>query len=265
MRTTIVKNDVQLAKALFSAEDNDLIKILPGIYFADKGFVSHSVTKNLTIEGLSNNAKDIHIKNFNLIIYPKITLILKNVTIDLATENINTIAMYDGSKLYGNNIVVNHLNPDHWDTIYCKDSFISLINSDIRTGDESNAPGLCLENSQLFADNTSIYFLVTHNSDCYIRDTVIFYSSNFDQHSTLHFNDLAIDSTNNEKYSDFYVTDNSTISGTNLAFSKNKPFIDVLNGSAFETSTFDNQNTIGWRFDDDSSVTVDGTEPFNQM
>lgn len=132
MKTFIVKNTAELAQAINNYADNDTIELFPGEYFPETPTPYISIKK---------------------------TLLLKNLSVNFDDESSNAITLFDGSKFYGTNVVINHSFPNRWNTIYAKNSFISLENSEVLSTNKGNVPSIELDNSQLFADNSSIYFL----------------------------------------------------------------------------------------------------------
>lgn len=268
MHTITVNNDraffFALQKANRSKNLTETIELKPGKYFADADNIFLSIKKNITIKGLYDNAKATNL-NCAFLMGADTTLILENLTMNYFGEKSNTIALYDGAELYGNNIIVDRTmdQNSNWDTIYCKDSTISLKNSEILTDPIRNICGLSLENSQLIAVNSNVNAPLFKNSTVYLKDTLTSYSVVLKNHSNLSFINLAIDSTQNTEFSDFYIENQSTVNGVNLNFSKKDSFVDVID-SHFENNNFvSGLENVRWRFTDNSTVLADGDEPFN--
>lgn len=261
MKTINVKNTQEFLDTSNKFEENSVINLLPGEYFSLNDAMTLSIKNNITIQGQSAEPRDTII-NARFLIGNHATVILKNVAIAFDNPKGNTIALYENSKLYGQNILVHRYNPHKWDTIYCKDSAISLNHCFVRSNDYDNTPGLCMENSQLYTNDTLIYFLVEHHSVAYLNGSVIDFSTNIDQNSSLFFDGIYIDSTINDGFSDFYVRGNSTIKGKDLCFSKDGLSIDIFD-STFEVTDFSTFYHANWHYDDKSNVIVDGERPFN--
>lgn len=258
MKTHKITNTKQLIDALFNSKDNDTLEIASGEYFPTNKTPYLRIEHNLILKGTGES--DATVLNCGFIIDK--TLVLNNLTLNFNKITGNNVSLYDGAKLYCDNVVINHSIDNQWSPIYCQNSAISLQNSEILETN-SSISGIRLENSQLFSDNSAIQFLSSKNSIIYLKDSFISYSLCLQDKSTLTFNDLTIDSLNNSSYSDFYVDNHSKVTGQNLTFIKDSPFIDVLD-SNFETSDFESglQN-IRWRFNETSFVLADGQEPYN--
>lgn len=236
MKTFTVKNTTELAQALENYNDNDTIELLSGEYFPEIPTPYISIKKTLTLVGKSNDPDDIRL-NCGFVV--KRTLLLKNLSVNFDDETSNAITLFDGSKFYGTNVVINHSFPNHWNTIYAKNSFISLENSEVLTTNKDNIPSIELDDSQLFADNSAIYFLAEKNSQCFLKDCFISYAICLLKHSTLSFNNLTIDAANNESFSSFYVGEHSKTTGTIFSFVKNNSEVDIF-GSTFLTTNLNN-------------------------
>ncbi|MFC6176473.1 hypothetical protein ACFQAV_06450 [Companilactobacillus huachuanensis] len=261
MKTINVQSDREFFNAINTADNCDTIVLKSGEYFSSETMFL-SIKKSLTIKGQYANAKATKI-NCGLFFGENTTVILENLLLTYDNEKGNTLALYDGAKLYCNNVIVNRTNESSWDTIYSSNSFISLKNSDIQADRQRNISSLSLENSQLMSVKSNIHLPLLVNSTAYLKDSFISYSIVLKKNSNLSFINLAIDSTQNNESSDFYVEGESTVNGDNLDFSKNEPFIDVLNSNFEGNDFFAGLDKVRWRYDTNSNVIIDGTEPFN--
>lgn len=257
-----VDNDFQLYTAITNSKADDIIKLKPRTYFIDNP-VAFNINHNLTIIGQFSNAKSTQI-NCVFVVGFQATFILKNLTIDYTLEGITTIALYDDSKLYGNNIIVGASRDGKFDTIYCKDSAISLVNSVIVT-DEPDRPttGLSLENSQMTAVNCTIKALLLKNSTGYLKDCLISYCIGLQEHSNLSYLGLAVDSSLNKHFCDFYIDDGSVATGINLKFCSPEPSLSITRSTFKNTTFISDFDDISWFFDDESTVLADDQEPHN--
>jgi len=264
MKTITVNNSMQFMSAVKDANEGDTIDLLPGEYFSSEKSPVLTIEKNLTIQSQFTDAKSVKL-NCALIVHSNITLILKNLFITFDDEQLNTISLYDNSELFGNNIIVNRDNSKfnhRWDTIFAKNSAISLTNSEIMADDQKDIPGLTLENCRLMLVDSNIYFLCLRKTIAYLKNSLISFAIILENHSSLSYVDLAIDSLHN-KNSDFYINDNCAVSGVNLKIFKKEPFIDIIN-SEFKNDIFtDGIDGIRWCFDELSTVLVDGKTPYN--
>ena len=261
MKTINVKTDYELYKAINTADNGDTISLKPGEYFATHS-IFLSLKKSLTIKGQYANAKATKI-NGGLFFGKNVTLILENLVLTFDDEKGNTLALYEGAKLYCNNVIIDRPHNSSWDTIYCSNSFLSLKNSDIRSDRQKTATSTSLENSQLISIGSNMHMPKLINSTAYLKDSFVSYSLILKEKSKLFFTDLAIDSTQNSEYSDFYVSGESTVNGENLDFYKDEPFIDVLNSDFEGNNFFAGKDKVSWRYDNDSNVLLDGNQPFN--
>lgn len=255
MKTFMVKNTTELAEAINDYNDNDTIELFPGEYFPETPTPYISIEKTLTIVGKSNDPDDIRL-NCGFVV--KKTLLLKNLSVNFDDESSNAVTLFDGSKFYGTNVVINHSFPNRWNTIYAKNSFISLENSEVLSTNKGNVPSIELDDSQLFADNSSIYFLTEKNSQCLLKDCFISYAICLLDHSSLSFNNLTIDADNNESYSSFYVGEHSKTTGTTFSFVKNNSEVDIFGSTFLTTNLKTDFDNIAWNFDDESNIIVDG-------
>jgi len=264
MKTINVNNTNQFMDAVKNSVTGDTLVMQPGEYFSNERSEVLTIDKNLTIEGLYTNAKAVKL-NCAFIVSSNTTLIMKNLFMTSNDDHFNTLALYDNAELFGDNIIVDRDNTKYnggWDTIFAKDSAVSLTNSDILADRGSNHIGLSLENSQSMILDSNIYGLCLKNSITYIKNVLISYAIVLMKHATLSYVDLALDSLCN-KDSDFYIADNSTVNGVNLKIFKKEPFIDII-GSQFQNDIFTNDATgIRWCFDDASTILIDGKTPYN--
>jgi len=93
---------------------------------------------------------------------------------------------------------------------------------------------------------------------------VISYAVALQNHASLSYIDLTVDGRRNLDSSNFYIENNSNVDGVNLNFSKKDTFIDIINSNFKGDSFLSGLSNIRWRFDDNSTVLADGSEPFNQ-
>lgn len=255
-----VNNDRDLYLAVRDADDGDAITVCPGEYFNFDKTVILSIKKNIAIIGQDSDST---LLNCGFLIANKNFLILKNLSVNYDDEKGNAVALYDGGEFYGKNIVLSNSAANEWNTIYCQNSSISLTNSEIINANKDNVPAIMMENSYMYALNSSIYFPALLSSECLLEDSFISYSLCLRNNSSLMFNNITIDSTNNTDFSDFYIDNESSVEGTNITFIKNHPSIDILD-SQFESAEFlSGLEKINWRIDDQSTVWADGQQLSN--
>lgn len=254
-----VKTSKQLYDAVKSSTANDVIELTAKSYFKDSQ-IALNIDHNLTITGHSINAKSII--NAAFIIGQATTLILKNLSVDFSDDGLTTVALYDNSQLYCNNVIIAANNNGKFDTIYCRDSAISLVNSVILTN-EYNAVGLSLENSQMTAVNSNFNTLGFKNSTGYLKDCLVNEYVGVLNKSNLSFSGLAIDSRSTKNLSDLYVENGSKLQGNDLDLFAPNPSISVTNSSFDNIHFLSNIDNIDWFYDDDSEVSADGQEPRN--
>lgn len=253
-------NDEQLSKALIQARDGDIIELLPGSYFSpDSPFIC-TIRRNITLIGTSKNKNDVKLY-CSFTVGEATTIILKNLTINYMATDENTLAAYDGARVYGNNITIDRKSEDDWDTVYGQNSFFSFKDSNIYTGAKTKAIGLSLENSQIFAIDSFIELMFQKNSKSFLKDSTITNKLELRRHSELNFNNLTIDSTKFHVKNDLAVKSNSQFSGQNLIFIRPLPQIRILK-SKFNVTGFQPElNYIDFESDKSSEIFTDG---FNQ-
>lgn len=257
----IVKTYIEFCDALKTVNDGDVIELCPGEYFRAENTPYLKVEKNITITGQFSNPEATRL-NCGLLLINH-TLILKNLSLNYDSEEGNAVSLYRDAKFYGDNVVINHQTANKWNTIFAQDSFISLKKSEILNCNKDNIPGLMLENSQIYAVDTALYFIAMKKSTSYLKDCFVSYAVCLLNKSSLDFNDLTIDSNNNEMFTDFYVDQQSTVEGDEINFIKTEPMIEVFD-SQCEINDFESEfENIHWHFDDNSNVLADGREPFN--
>jgi len=255
-------NDAELTQAIINAKDGDIIELLPGIYFSSTDPFICNIRRNITFVGKTTNKNDV--KLFcSFTIEEKRIVIFKNLTISYTANSDNTLSAYDGARVYGNNIAINRQTADDWDTIYGKDAYFSFKDSQILTGRKVKAIGLSLENSQLFADNTSIQLLLEKHSKAYLKDSFVYHKLELRQTSTLDFRNLSIDSTGSPTKNDLAVKSHSKINGQDLIFVNETPNIRILK-SDFRVDNFQPKpDQVHFKYDDISKVDADGKVPLN--
>jgi len=256
-------NDDQLSSAIINAKDGDVIELLPGIYFSAANPFICTIRRNITFVGRSKNKDDIKLY-CSFTIGNKNIIILRNLTLAYTANSENTLSAYDGAEIYGNNVAIDRQTSDDWDTIYGQNSFFSFKDSAILTGAKTKTIGLSLENSQLFADNTSFQLLFQKNSQVYLKDATVLHRLELRQHSHLNFKNLKIDTSNVRIKNDLVVKSHSDISGEDLIFTKSSPQIRVLE-SNFKVDNFQPElEQIQFKFDDTSQVMADGKNLSNK-
>lgn len=257
-----VDNDRDFYLAVKDANDGDEILVYPGEYFKPDDTPILTIKNNISIVGETSDFDAVCL-NCGFLVGKKNIFILNNLSINYNDEKGNTLALYDGAEFYGNNIVLNHSATNEWNTIYCQNSSISLNDSEIINSNKDNIPAIMMENSQMLAINSSIYFPALRSSDCILKDSFISYSLCLQNKSSLNFDDITIDSNNNTEFSDFYLDNKSIVEGSNITFVKDNPSIDIF-ASQFETNDFlSDFDKINWHFDDESTVWADGYELLN--
>ncbi len=267
MRITIGNqdnNDDQLSSAIINAKDGDVIELLPGTYFSATDPFICTIRRNITIIGKSSNKNDIKIY-CSITVGAKNILIFKNLAICYPSNKENTLAAFDGAEVYGDNISIDRQTSDDWDTIYGQNSFFSFKDSQILTGVKTKAIGLSLENSQLFADNSSFQLLFQKNSQTYLKNSTVSHRLELRQHSSLDFRNLTVDSSLVHTKNDLVVKSHSQINGQDLTFVNNSPQIRILE-SYFNVNNFQPEpEHIHFKFDDSSTVQVDGKRPKSEQ
>lgn len=259
MRTINVKNERELYEALSNPQDNDTIMINPGEYFSPENTPFLMIKKSLTIIGQSSDANDT-ILNCGLVLAEDTIVNLENLSMRYASEQGNTLALYDGAELNGDNVIINRDSPI-WNTIYCKDSTISLKDSQVLSGNRGVLACLEVENGQLSVTNSKIKAPVLTNSTAYFKDVLVTDMIILKEQSKLDYDNLTVDGTANEEYSTISIEDNSSVSGQDLGFIPNDPYIEI-DHSNFQNDNFKTEFTkINWKFDNDSIVLADGNTP----
>lgn len=256
-------NDDQLTQAIINAKDGDIIELLPGVYFSSTNPFICNIARNITLIGKTTNKNDVRlycsftVGNQNIVIF-------KNMAITYTANEDNTLSAYDGARIYGDNISINRQTSDDWDTIYGKDAYFSFKNSQILTGKKVKAIGLSMENSQLFADNTSIQLLLQKHSRAYLKDSIIYHKLELRLTSKLDFRNLTVDATESPTKNDLAVKGYSDMNGQDLIFVKENPAIRIVK-SKFNVNNFQPMSSeIHFKFDDVSKIEADGKVPFNE-
>ena len=192
-------------------------------------------------------------------------MIFKNLTIQYTANSDNTLAAFDGAKVYGDNIRIDRLTYDNWDTIYGKNSAYSFKNSQISTGFKTaKTIGMSLENCQLFLDNTRIHLLFLKNSRAYIRDSKVTHRLELRQHSQLFFNNLLIDSKNIDPKYDISIRSASQLHGQNLYFLSTPARVRILKSDLSVNNLHPDLKQLHFQYDDISKVDINGKHPFNE-
>jgi len=250
-------NSNQLSAAIIRAKDGDVIELLPGTYFSAADPFICTIRRNITLVGKTANKDDVKLY-CSFTIGAKNIIIFKNLAISYTSNDENTLAAYDGAEVYGNNISIDRRTADDWDTIYGQNSFFSFKDSQILTGAKTKAIGLSLENSQLFADNTSFQLLFQKNSQVYLKDSIVAHKLELRRHSKLNFRNLTVDSSNVNTPNDLAVKSNSDIKGQDLIFVNESPQIRILK-SSFDVNYFQPDiDQIHFKFDDTATIKADG-------
>lgn len=265
MSTFIVGNDnnnaQQFEETFEHAQAGDTIELLPGDYFKANSFEYFEINKDIVITGTSTDNHETRI-NCSFIIGNQATVILKNLTLNYSGSDDNTLAAFNHSQVYGQNICVKRLATDKWDTIYIKDSAISLTNSQIMTnGDKNQAIGLFLENSQLLATDSTIERFLQKNSTSYLKNIHVVHFVGSKNHSQLDFVNLSIAGVHNPKKSNFYTVEQSQVKGQQLQILNQAPIVDVSNSAFTVTDVSPDVNNFNFRFDEKSNVTIDNVIP----
>lgn len=265
MSTFIVGNDnnnaQQFEETFEHAQAGDTIELLPGDYFSADTFEYFEINKDIVISGTSSDNHETRI-NCSFIIGNQATVILKNLTLNYSGSDDNTLAAFNHSQVYGQNICVKRLATDKWDTIYIKDSSISLTNAQILTnGNKNQAISLFLENSQLLATDTRLERFLQKNSTAYLKNVHIVHFAGSKNHSQLDFINLTIAGDHNPNKSNFYTMEQSRVKGEKLQILNQAPIVDVSDSSFSVNNVQPDVANFNFRFDDKSQVTVDGITP----
>jgi len=250
-------NDDQLSSAIINAKDGDVIELLPGTYFTAADPFICTIRRNISFIGKTDNKSDVKLYSSFTIGAEKI-IIFKNLTLVYTADGENTLSAYDGAEVYGDNISIDRRTIDDWDTIYGQNSYFSFKNSQILTGAKTKTIGLSLENSQLFAENTSFQLLFQKNSKVYLKDSLILHKLELRKNSNINFRNLIIDSTNINAKNDLVVKSGSKLIGQDLTFANKDPHIRILKGKLEVTGFQPAISKIHFKFDDTSRVKVDG-------
>jgi len=261
MRVVNVKNGLELFTALKHSHDHDTILIKPGVYFSPEKSVTFKLHGNLTIIGQSSEAMDT-LLNCSFTIAEDTVIYLRNLSMTYDFEQTNTIALYNGARLYGDNINVNHTSSNQH-TFFCQNSFVSLKNSFITTEDQRAITSLVLRSSQMIAIDSSLNVPYPINSTLYLKNSTITNTIVIKKNSKVYFTGLTLDKANNREYSDIFIDGKSLVNGRNLKFTSDDSFISVHH-SNFQNVNFESElDKIHWNFDDDSLVLADGNRPIN--
>lgn len=265
MKTITINNqfnkETQFYYAIENSHDGDTIVLTPGTYFADHPF-SITIKHNLTIIGSSTNLDSV-IMNCAFIIGGGNTVFMKNLTLNFTDDKFNTLAIYDKAEFYGENVHINHDNKYEWDTIYSKNSTISLTNSVI-SSHQIQGVALNLEDSQIILDHSKVDTLYLKKSECNLNGSTINVTMILSNKSSVHFSDLTINSPIKRDSKDLYAYNNSHISGSNLIFTNNYPIVEIHDSSVKLNQIKSNMSAISWQYEGQSDVTVDDVPPFNE-
>lgn len=255
--------DDQLAQAIVNAKDGDIIELQPGTYFTSESPFICTVRQNLTFVGKSSNKDNIKL-NCSFTVGAKNIIIFKNLTITFPANGENTLSAYDGAEVYADNVCINRETSDNWDTVYGQNATFSFKNSQILTGLKTKAIGLSLDNSQIFADNTSIQFLFQRKSKAYLRNSIVTHEFKLRQHSETYFRNLTMVSYEVPHKNDLTVHSGSKFQGQDLVFTSNKPKLRIFKGNFKVNNTNPEPDQLHFKFDDSSKVSVDNQKPFNE-
>ncbi|APU71174.1 hypothetical protein LCR01_02390 [Companilactobacillus crustorum] len=249
--------DDQLAQAVISAQDGDVIELLPGTYFSRESPFICTIRKNISIIGKTDNRQNITL-NCSFMIGAKTTVIFKNLTINYPANDENTLSAYDDAKVYGNNILIDHLALDSWDTVYGKNAAYSFKNSKILTGVKTKAVGISLDNSRLFADTTSIQLLFQKNSQAFLRDSTVSHELKLRQNSSLNFRNLTIAPSTNPIKNNLVVKSSSLFMGENLRFTAVNPHVRIYQARFNVKKFYPSLDKIHFKFDSTSKIFLNG-------
>lgn len=263
-KITIDNDDDQLAKAIVNAKNGDIIELLPGEYFSNASPFICTVRRNITLIGKTSDKDAVKIYS-SFTIDANTIMIFKNLTIQYTANSDNTLAAFDGAEIYGDNIRIDRLTRDNWDTIYGKNAFYSFKDSQISTGYKTaKTIGMSLENCQIFTDNTKIHLLFLKNSRAYLRDSKITHRLELRQHSQLFFNNLLVDSKNIDPKYDVSIRSSSQMSGQNLYFLSTPAQIRILKSNLTVDNLQPDLKQLHFQYDDTSKVNVNGNHPYNE-
>lgn len=255
--------DDQLAQAIVDAQDGDVIELLPGTYFTTESPFICTIRRNLTFIGKSTNKDDIKL-NCSFTVGAKNIIIFKNLTITFPANGENTLSAYDGAEVYTDNVCINRETSDNWDTIYGQNATFSFKDSQILTGLKTKAIGLSLDNSQIFADNTSIQFLFQRKSKAYLKNSIVTNEFKLRQHSETYFRNLTLASYVVPHKNDLTVHSGSLFQGQDLIFTSPEPRLRIFK-STFEVNNFQPEpSQLHFKFDANSNVLADSKKPFNE-
>lgn len=255
--------DDQLAQAIVDAQDGDVIELLPGTYFTTESPFICTIRRNLTFIGKSTNKDDIKL-NCSFTVGAKNIIIFKNLTITFPANGENTLSAYDGAEVYTDNVCINRETSDNWDTIYGQNATFSFKDSQILTGLKTKAIGLSLDNSQIFADNTSIQFLFQRKSKAYLKNSIVTNEFKLRQHSETYFRNLTLASYVVPHKNDLTVHSGSLFQGQDLIFTSPEPRLRIFK-STFEVTNFQPEpSQLHFKFDASSKVLADSKKPSNE-
>ncbi|WP_125772264.1 hypothetical protein [Companilactobacillus furfuricola] len=255
--------DDQLAQTIVDAQDGDTIELMPGTYFSKESPLICTIGRNVTFIGQSTNKDDIKL-NSSFTIGAGKTVIFKNLTITFPADSENTLSAYDGAKVYTNNVCINRETKDNWDTIYGQNATFSFKDTMILTGKKTKTIGLSLDQSQIFADNTSIQFLFQRKSQAYLKNSIVINELKLRQHSETHFNNLTLASYIVPHKKDLTVHSSSTFQGQTLILTSPKPQIRVHKAKFEVTNVQPEPNKLHFKFDKSSIVRADSKKPNNE-
>lgn len=263
MSKFIINNDDELlAETLVNADDGDIIELLPGTYFSKESPFVCDIGRNITLQGKTTDRNTVKI-NGSFTVGKSTVIIFKNLTIDHPANDDNTFSAYDGAEIYFNNVCIDRSATDGWDTIYGQNSTFSFKDSQVLTGRKTKAIGLSLDNSQIFADNTSIQLMLQKSSKTYLKDSIVTDYFDLRKNSQVNFNNLTIDSKDFAIKNDLLVKSTSKFNGQQLHFSNSTPNIRIHHASFDVKNLEPKPDQINFKFDNDSNVKADGKQPVN--
>lgn len=252
--------ELQLIQALDFAKPGDTIVLMPGNYFTPSEPNIFEIEKDVTIVGKTYDCDDVKIFG-SFFIKKGASLTIENLTVNYTRDKFNTVMMYDNDHFTAKNVHIKHSVDDNWNPIYAQNSTLSLTNSTISSCN-NETQCLSVENCQLYLANNWMDAIYLKSSQCLIKDTTVNVSVTLDYVSTLDFVNLHVNAFNSLDRDEFYVFDDSRVTGKNLYFSSKKPQICVCQSSFTNNIFNDGLENITWYFDEQSNVKADDVTPF---
>lgn len=258
-------NEHDFCQAYTNYQVGDTIKLGSGEYFDYDSALFLVLDKNITIEGsgCDSDTDMPTILNCGFLISHGATVILKNLSLNYPKSKANTVCLFQESKLYANGVNFYHDSDDHKDTICSQNSYLSLVNSQIKAGNLPYSHGLVLLNSKMYGNHLQMACPYFDNSFIYIFDGYAYNNITLVNHCDFNFTCIGVNDEENHDYSDFYLGNDCHVDGYCLYFSGHDPLIDVNQSTLKLGNPEDDPMAyeVFWKYDDESEVLYNGEKP----